>query len=713
MQFPNASHLQETPPYFSPGNMSGGASFWGGNGVGFPNSIDMANVQAPVQEVLLVLTKASHACAGSLEKLDLKVDRQTSKEFIWGMLEEFLQSREDKENRRNHNEGNIAASATELKLQSAVITSLEDKLHDSHVQISRMNEIMQHQSAAITDLNRRLETVMAEVQDVAQRPPPSDAHLLAHLDKQMNRHRADVDKRLASQAEREAVEHLSQARVEELLRSLSNQVADLRMEVDRKATKEQFHALSDGKVDSKEHLELLATVHEKISMTQLTSSVNNQVRPLVMAMAALEKAVVIQDVTIKRAGGASSLSVQDHMDRKMGPAWDAAKSASDGASDGASRALDVHKITDLVESILKSYRIGEVTQIGLEKALAQQHDSLLREVGAAVDNVRSEVVGVNRERMAGLQRHLEDRLSEAFRAVDTSRQKIQQQTQQREQSEQQTLACIRELAGSTTKALQKKADMSDLKSEIKKLTSMVDERTEAILASEHSRVAELDAFFDASDRTPQRGVKAESSPIRPVRLAAPAPAPSSARGSRIPAWTPRKSQALEAIGALEHMDREAEKLRKSLADFKTRAEKAEVEAAALKTALELKTVALSAVEARRHPASHYASPAGASPPSSSSSSNAVNTEWRLALGELGASLRRELDNKMNRGDFQGMLSPDILRLDGAVKVRLCHLHPHPHPHPPVIFIDSYLPRPPPCITHSALQPLHNHSVTTP
>jgi hypothetical protein len=103
------------------------------------------------------------------------------------------------------------------------------------------------------------------------------------------------------------------------------------------------------------------------------------------------------------------------------------------------------------------------------------------------------------------------------------------------------------------------------------------------------------SFADALDYTPARRRTAPVSPIptllhsgRRVSATATASVGKSARRAStvLYAATPRKSQAIEALRALEALHGEAEGLRGSLRGVQARAAKAEAEAAVLRTTLE-------------------------------------------------------------------------------------------------------------------------------
>ncbi len=73
---------------------------------------------------------------------------------------------------------------------------------------------------------------------------------------QVNSMIVDFDRKLAAKAETKDIERAVPARMDEILRNFSNQISDLKSDVARTASKEDFHALNTRKVwrTSEEHI---------------------------------------------------------------------------------------------------------------------------------------------------------------------------------------------------------------------------------------------------------------------------------------------------------------------------------------------------------------------------------------------------------------------------------------------------------------------------
>lgn len=625
------------------------------NALGKNNTLSFMNIQEPVREMMTSLSKTIRVQAQQIAKLEAQAKNHAAediKEQLAAMLEKAL----------IHMKAELTPTTGGASMGQ--VTTLENALHESKQELSRMTEIVQHQSSAIKDLNQRLEKTTAEIKLLQH---PNLDNVYAYID----RHVSTLDRQISSKVDQASLDAFSPRRTDESLRGLSYAVADMKMELDRKATREQFQALSDNKVDHQQYIDLLASMNEKISVTELTSSVNKQVKPLVMAVAALEKAVVIQTansqisaVTGTEASRVSKIqpdTLQHHMDRKIGPA------AVPNSSSVRLNSADVREVTEIVEVLLQSRIIGDVTQSSLDRVLSSHHDEVIGEASDMTRQLRGEIMStISKEREKGndRQKAVDERMGDLLKSLLLT-----------QQQQQETTASVQELAASVLKAFKKKAD----KIQVEQLAVMLDESLDHQVAASVARVeasrVEFDSFYDASDRTPQPQRRSNSAAAASSAIGGGNPSVSVRTGvlsTRLQSpkphakspYTPHKSQALNAIRSLEGVQAEAEELRKSLLEIKGRAEKAEVEAAALKVSLAEKEILLQK-EREKDKEQEWELEKKAS--MARSSSNVVNTEWRLALGELSTALRRELGEKMARSDFQGMLSPDIVRLDVAVQ----------------------------------------------
>ncbi len=80
---------------------------------------------------------------------------------------------------------------------------------------------------------------------------PNYGQIYGYVDQQMGTIFAEMDRKLLQKADQKAVETCIPARVEDLYRALTTKVDDMRVDVARAATKEEFQQLANNKVRMK------------------------------------------------------------------------------------------------------------------------------------------------------------------------------------------------------------------------------------------------------------------------------------------------------------------------------------------------------------------------------------------------------------------------------------------------------------------------------
>ena len=109
---------------------------------------------------------------------------------------------------------------------------------------------------------------------------------------------------------------------------------------------------------------------------ELQQAVNAQVRPLTQAIASIERAMNVQEEMVKEASSNQSLMMQ--------------KLASASADPRQISSVIADKAAAAVDEVLRERRTGagEVTALEIQAALAQQQESLLREMGSITEAAR-------------------------------------------------------------------------------------------------------------------------------------------------------------------------------------------------------------------------------------------------------------------------------------------------------------------------------------
>ena len=132
----------------------------------------------------------------------------------------------------------------------------------------------------------RLDKAAADV-DVLSRPSYDTVY--AYVDRQMASAQEEVERKLEKKADMQFVERAVPLRLEDLYRSMNGKLNDLKADMAQCATKEDFHALGGSKADGAELRTVAQEVADRVTRPELQQAVSTQVRPLVTAVAALEK----------------------------------------------------------------------------------------------------------------------------------------------------------------------------------------------------------------------------------------------------------------------------------------------------------------------------------------------------------------------------------------------------------------------------------------
>ena len=117
--------------------------------------------------------------------------------------------------------------------------------------MTRIGEIVQRNANAINDINIRLDRACNDIEELKR---PNYDHIFSYIDRQLNGLSSDLDRKMALKADAQVVERVLPARVEEIIRTFNIQLADMKIELGRTASKEEFHRLATQKVHTNARL---------------------------------------------------------------------------------------------------------------------------------------------------------------------------------------------------------------------------------------------------------------------------------------------------------------------------------------------------------------------------------------------------------------------------------------------------------------------------
>lgn len=173
-----------------------------------------------------------------------------------------------------------------LKADEAYTSSIDSKLTQTIDQLGRLGDMIRMQASSIREINTRIDFMGKEIDTL--KVPNFDA-VFAYIDRQNNLIASDVDRKLAIKADKKDVEICVPQRVEDLYRSLSGTMVDLKSEVARRATKEDFEALSRTKADAEDLRTVSQDLTEKTTIRELQDLIDSQIKPLQLGLASVEK----------------------------------------------------------------------------------------------------------------------------------------------------------------------------------------------------------------------------------------------------------------------------------------------------------------------------------------------------------------------------------------------------------------------------------------
>ena len=110
---------------------------------------------------------------------------------------------------------------------------LSSKLHD--------------QTLLINDLSNKLDTVSHDVHALKN---PNYEQIFGYIDRQVNNLAADVERKLALKADHNEVNTCIPQRLEDLYRNMNIKINEMKVDIARCATKDDFQVLANNKVRS-------------------------------------------------------------------------------------------------------------------------------------------------------------------------------------------------------------------------------------------------------------------------------------------------------------------------------------------------------------------------------------------------------------------------------------------------------------------------------
>lgn len=211
--------------------------------LGVDDSLDdahWANVQDPIKQMFLALTRAIRSQAAGIRDLDRKCADFMTKDMTTHFVEKSFDKACSKQ------DATQIIYKVDSKASDKSVAVLESKLEQAHEEISKLQNKLHDQTLAMSDMHTRIDHLE---RDVATLKNPTYEQVFAYIDRQVGQVAADTDRKLDLKADTRYVNTALPERLENLYRDMNNKMNDMAVALNRTATKEEFQALANEKVE--------------------------------------------------------------------------------------------------------------------------------------------------------------------------------------------------------------------------------------------------------------------------------------------------------------------------------------------------------------------------------------------------------------------------------------------------------------------------------
>jgi len=555
------------------------------------------NVQDPVRHMITSITKAVRTQSAGIRDLDRKMGFVATNDELHRTVSDAVSRCFSKQ------EASRLVESVNKKADIDAVAGIETNLMQVSHQLSRLNDVLQDQNSAIRDLNSRVTRLSEEMDDIRN---PNYDQIFSYVDKQIHKMHQDFSDKLAVKADLREVERAIPLKVDEVYRTITQQVNSLHKDVARTATKDEVLTLLASKADGSEVKSLFADVSKCVSKQDMQQAISAQVRPVVSAISSLEKVIQIQE------------------DRKHPPTPAPAQ---------------VHwsydKIRSVVEDVLhtKYPHVNEaVNNTALDMALSQHKEYLMQEMSSHAESVRVETAASNREQIGALRKVYDGKLHELFSGLKESREGVSK-----------VRSAVKDLAANVAKAVAKKADRSDFQKLLKESRTQRDAPTRGRSRSPLNGLSRgasrakgnRDTYDDmfASQNHSQYEYPMEYTSEQEKRA-------DHVSGSTVRVLT-------EELTALK---RDLDKVSSAFVDNRSEVAKLRQDMLSYIEGLRDKITATKAQNATDNGTSYGSSFA----------------DWRMALGDLSLNIRREMSDKCGREEMHSAIGSELGVLDQRI-----------------------------------------------
>jgi hypothetical protein len=382
------------------------------------------NIQRPIVESFGSLQSAVFKTDSRLDGIDRKV------EVLAGSSDTRMRRLEDNLAKLSSQFEQVFSA---VESQNTAIDNLNYKMSSLSKRVDEVNLTLNESKLASTD------DLYQHIQAQIQRLKQDSEKLNLQLDENLNA-TGDLERKLDMKANQRELDDVVPFKIDQAARKLQNQINDIKKDMTDCASKDDIA----GKATLYELREVTMELSEKVSRQDFNDGVNEQVRPLVNAVASLEKAIMFIEEGHK--------SVKNDVEI-LRPICASAAASADSARMAANSInhLDQNAVLTIIDQVLKERQL-DVTSAGLTVSLGEYREVLLRDVGTYFENTKEEIRVAMDRRNDILRNQMDKRLIDMGDEVKEAK-----------ETNSRIKNGVKELASNVAKALSKKADRQEFK----------------------------------------------------------------------------------------------------------------------------------------------------------------------------------------------------------------------------------------------------------
>ena len=469
------------------------------------------------------------------------------------------------------------------------VKTLEHKLDLANSQIAKLAHVVEYQTTAISDLNTRLERSQRQVDDHQGRLlHPDYTELYAYVDRAEASLQRDLQQVRIGAPTGGIPESVSTA-ITTLQEHVASALASVDADLSRRL-ESQNSSLDAAFQIAQDSLDKQL----QVAQTQLGGSAahtDKALKALAAELAREQSKVTALEEKVKGVGQHVQ-TVQSDVDKQVEAKL--RRFHVECVAEARAGQLGREDVRDLVESALRQRQYGDVTQAQLQRALQDVHTSGAADASKERDLLLREVQLQQAHALRDWQQQLGSRIDSFTKAQDAYRHEAEAERQR-----------MSELAEEVTRSLSKKANQSELRALVRGVEKKGHGCGPADDVAGAASAASAEAVSELQDQITE--VRAELSRVKKST-----------------------AQDVSQMRALMHEKLDAAKVEGVIADVLEQATGRSIPRASVPEGQEL-----SELRYNWHGTFNNA----IVPP---------NVDWRVALGELGMSLRRELASKLSR-----------------------------------------------------------------